>query len=141
MKEKDSQSPFKKRNIFLSVLLSIVTLGGYIGIWFLRRKVVFKQLTTNSEVPYKWWVVVTVYLFLSLTITFIGEVFFTLYGLYILDSIDLILAFYFLGLLYYSVFRVKELLEKEFEDININKYLVFIFHIWYLQFKMNKLAD
>ncbi len=141
MKEKDSQSPFKKRNIFLAVLLSIVTLGGYIGIWFLRRKVVFKQLTTNSEVPYKWWVVVTVYLFLSLTITFIGEVFFTLYGLYILDSIDLILAFYFLGLLYYSVFRVKELLEKEFEDININKYLVFIFHIWYLQFKMNKLAD
>ena len=51
----------------------------------------------------------------------------------------MIVSFYFLGLLYYSLFRMKELLEERYEDISLNPWLLVLFHVWYLQFKINRL--
>jgi len=43
--------------------------------------------------------------------------------------------------LYYSTFRLKELLEEEVEEEIFSPVLLVLFHIWYLQYKINRLVD
>ncbi|MGM8214853.1 hypothetical protein ACLIA0_04675 [Bacillaceae bacterium W0354] len=129
-----------KRNMYLVVLLSIVTVAVYIGFWFLRNKEAFKQ-EKNHYIPFKWWVVCTAFLLLSFLHLFVGGFIFTPYGLAYMESFNIVLTYLFIALLYYSIFRVKELLEREYEDLYLNKYLLFFFHIWYLQYKINKLDE
>ncbi|MFC4388028.1 hypothetical protein ACFOZ1_09435 [Gracilibacillus marinus] len=136
--KKDTTQDFKKRNLFIVVLLSIVTFGIYIGYWFLSTKPAFQFVKEKNEIPFKWWVVATIYLSLSLVISVISEFILSLYGLYVLDSIDLICAYLFIALLYYSIFRIKEVLEDADSEIEFNSYLLFFFHIWYIQYKLNK---
>lgn len=139
MAEENTET-LKKKNVGLVIFLSIITVGIYIGYWFLSSKSSIELADKKNFVPFRWWVVATIYLSLSLIISIIGEFVLSLPGLYMLDSIDLILTYFFLGLLYYSIFRMKELLEEVNDEIEINRYLLFFFHIWYLQYKINKMA-
>lgn len=132
---------FKKKNVALVIFLSIITVGIYIGYWFLSSRSSIQLMDEKKLIPFKWWIVATVYLSLSLIISIIGEFVLSILGLYMLDSIDLILTYFFLGLLYYSIFRMKELLEEVDDELEINKYILFFFHIWYLQYKINKMVD
>jgi membrane-associated HD superfamily phosphohydrolase len=132
---------FKKTNIFLMVILSIVTIGIYNAYWFLSRKKYFKNLNTKNVIPYKWWIFMLIYLILSLLYSLFGPVFFTEYGIAVLDSIDIILAFYFVGCLNYSVFRAREMIEDYFEEEIFQSWLLVVFNIWYLQYKINRLVD
>ncbi|WP_156289394.1 DUF4234 domain-containing protein [Oceanobacillus salinisoli] len=134
----DNIQTLKKKNVWLVILLSIITVGIYIGYWFLSAKSSFQLINKNNYIPFKWWMVATIYLSLSVILSLIGEFILSIYGLYILDSIDLIFAYFFLGLLYYSIFRIKELLEKHDDEMKMNKYLLFFFHIWYIQYKINQ---
>lgn len=132
---------FKKRNLALVILLTIVTLGIYIGYWFLSLRSSFHLNDKENNIPFRWWVVATVYLSLSVLFGIVGEFILTIFGLYMLDSIDLIFTYFFLGLLYYSIFRMKESLEECFVELDINKYLLFFFHIWYIQYKLNQIGE
>lgn len=67
--------------------------------------------------------------------------FFTEYGIAVLDSIDIILAFYFVGCLNYSAFRAREMIEDYFEEEIFQSWLLAVFNIWYLQYKINRLVD
>ncbi|UOQ83624.1 hypothetical protein [Gracilibacillus salinarum] len=131
----------KKKKLWIVILLSIVTLGIYVGYWFLSAKSSFQLINKKNYIPFKWWIVATIYLSLSLIISVIGEFVLTIYGLYMLDSMDLILTYFYLALLYYSIYRVKELLEEYDDEIELNKYLLFFFHIWYIQYKMNQAVN
>lgn len=132
---------FKKTNIFLMIILSIVTIGTYNAYWFLSRKKYFRNLNTKNVIPYKWWIFMLIYLILSLLCSLFGPVFFTEYGIAVLDSIDIILAFYFVGCLNYSAFRAREMIEDYFEEEIFQSWLLAVFNIWYLQYKINRLVD
>lgn len=130
---------FKKVNIFLVIFLSIITVGIYIGYWFLNRKKDIKQLREQNYIPFKWWYVFTIFLSVSLLYQIFGGVVLTELGLSFFDSLDVIFSFFFLAILYYSVFRLRDLLEDEFDEENFNFILLVLFHIWYMQYKINRL--
>lgn len=130
---------FKKKNIYLMVLWSIITLGVYIGYWFLKKKNTLKIIDKAHHVPYRWWKIFTVFLSLSLLLNFIDIFIFTPYGRVVVESVDTIITHFFMGLLYYSVFRISELLEREYEELHIKRIWLVLFHIWYVQFKINEL--
>ncbi|MEI5907459.1 hypothetical protein WAK64_10360 [Bacillus spongiae] len=133
--------PLKKTNVFLVVLFTIITAGIYLSFWFLRRRKAFRESTINSYIPFKWWTVFAVYLILSFLINLIGGVFLTPYGETVIESINLILTYYFIGLLYYSIFRVKDVIEYHYSETDIKSVWLVLFHVWYLQFKINRLEE
>ena len=138
--EKSEMIYMKKTNVFFVVFLSVLTLGIYIGYWFLSRKKDIIRLGKQNYIPFKWWWVFFVFLVVSFIYQFLGGAFLTDLGLNFFDSLDTICSFFYLGLLYYSTFRLKELLEEEVEEI-FSPVLLVLFHIWYLQYKINRLVD
>ncbi|RLQ91156.1 DUF4234 domain-containing protein [Falsibacillus albus] len=130
---------FKKSNVALVVFLTFITLGIYLGYWFLNRKSTFNGIHQKNHIPFKWWWLFTIYLVLSFLFNFIGSAFLTPYGLSFFNSIDTIISFYFLGILYFSVFRVKDLIEEETNEGVFKPWMLVLFHVWYLQYKMNRL--
>ncbi|WP_083573604.1 hypothetical protein [Rossellomorea aquimaris] len=136
-----SKKPIKKVNVFLAVFLTVITGGTYLAFWFINRKKEINNITSEDKIPYKWWIVCAIYLILSLVINFIGGAFLTPYGETTIESINLILSYYFLGLLYYSAFRTKEVIEMNSQDVEIKPVLLVLFHVWYLQFKINKIEE
>ncbi|MGV3464073.1 MAG: DUF4234 domain-containing protein [Heyndrickxia sp.] len=135
----DSAIEFKKTNILLMVILSLLTLGIYNAYWFISRKKYFNRLDAKDWIPYKWWIFMLIYLIISFIYSFFGPVIFTEYGIAVLDSFDLILAFYFVGCLYYSVFRAKEMIEDHMDEGVFNSWFLVLFNIWYVQYKINRL--
>lgn len=138
---KELANGFKKVPVSLVVLYSILTLGIYLGYWFLSRKNSIRNLKGSHVIPFKWWWVFTILLILSFLNRFIGSIILTPYGIAVFDSIDMILSFYFLGLLYYSIFRMKGIFEEEYDEKIFSSWLLVVFHIWYLQYKINRLGD
>jgi purine-cytosine permease-like protein len=134
-----NQSSLKKVNVALVILLSILTMGVYLGYWILNRRKSIEAISEHNFIPFKWWWACTIYLIVSLLYKIIGIFILTAYGMAVFDSVDIILSFYFLGLLYYSVFRIKELLENIFCEDTFKPWLLVLFHIWYLQYKINRL--
>ncbi|HHY71922.1 MAG TPA: hypothetical protein GX497_01560 [Bacillus bacterium] len=130
---------FKKVNVGLVVVLTIVTFGAYLGYWFLREGKTLKVIDCKGLIPIKLWWVFMIYLILSFFYNLLGEVLLTPYGFAVISSVDVVLSFYFLGFLYYSTFRVRDLLEERFENITIKPWLLVLFHVWYLQYKINRL--
>jgi hypothetical protein len=139
--EKSEMIYMKKTNVFFVVFLSVLTLGIYIGYWFLSRKKDIIRLGKQNYIPFKWWWVFFVFLVVSFIYQFLGGAFLTDLGLNFFDSLDTICSFFYLGLLYYSTFRLKELLEEEVEEEIFSPVLLVLFHIWYLQYKINRLVD
>ncbi|WP_071396391.1 DUF4234 domain-containing protein [Bacillus tuaregi] len=139
MESKVMERRFKQVHVAVVILLTIVTLGVYLGYWFLKERSTLKKIEKGSHIPIKLWWLFTILLGLSFIYHFIGPILLTSYGLALLSSFDMIMSFYFLGLLYYSVFRMKDILQDRYEDAVFSSWLLVLFHIWYLQFKMNRL--
>lgn len=57
----------------------------------------------------------------------------------VFDSVDMIISSYFLAILYFSVFRTKELLEGYVDEPIFKSWLLVLFHIWYVQYKINRI--
>lgn len=135
-KEQIEEGPLKKVNLFLLIFLSIITLGAYIGVWFLRQREEINQLSRKNGIHFglwRWFVAIS---FTFLFIRFFGATILSDYGMAYMLSFDTIFSYLFIGLLYYSIFRLKDLLE--FEDgLELNNYLLFFLHIFYIQFKIN----
>lgn len=137
----EANNSFKKVHVGLVILYSFLSLGIYLGYWFLNRKESIKEYRGSHALPFKWWLVFTGLLVVSFLYRFIGPIVLTPYGTALFDSIDLIVSFYFLGLLYYSVFRLKEILEEAYGERIFSSWLLVLFHVWYLQYKINRLED
>ncbi len=131
------QQPIKKVNIIVMVLLSIISLGFYMGVWMLNRKNDIQQLSTRNHISFGLWRLFTVGLFLFLSLNILKNFIFTEYGFLLIDSFDTIFTFFFIGLVSYSAFRLAELLEKK-TDLKFNKVLLTFFNVFYIQFKVNK---
>jgi len=126
----------KKSNMFLLVFLSIITLGAYIGLWFLRQREDINRLSGKNGIHFGLW---RLFVFLSFAFLFIrlfGAMILSDYGMAYMLSFDTLFSYLFIALLYYSIFRLKDVLEVE-EGLELNKYLLFFLHIFYIQFKIN----
>ncbi|GAA0497278.1 hypothetical protein GCM10008986_25310 [Salinibacillus aidingensis] len=134
-----NQIPFKYSRTLVVVLLSFLTLGMYIAYWFLTRKEAIQTIAGKNRALFRWWIFFMIFLSLSFILFFADAYLFTPYGRVVMESVNVILVYYFLGLLYYSVFRITEQLEDYYEELRISRVLLFFFHFWYLQFKINQL--
>ncbi|WP_458415051.1 hypothetical protein ACNQFZ_09735 [Schinkia sp. CFF1] len=139
MSTEPSEHIFKKVNVGLVVVLSILTMGIYVGYWFLKERRTLRNMDYKGLIPIKLWWVVTFFLCLSFLFNLIGEAIFTPYGYAMISSLDIIFTFYYLGILYYSVFRMRDVIEARFVDVYINPWLLVFLHVWYLQYKINRL--
>ncbi|WOV88254.1 DUF4234 domain-containing protein [Sporosarcina oncorhynchi] len=129
---------FKKTNTALTVLLTNVTFGVYVPYWFISRRDSISQLG-KEEVNYNWLKFLFVsYAFLAFYFI-IGGAFLTEMGTDFVDTFNIIITFIGLGITYYSVFRVAEAIERMTEDKVFNRVLLILFHIWYLQYKINRM--
>lgn len=127
---------FKQSNPGILFLLSNLTLGAYVPYWFISRKNSLQYLTNKLNFS-------TLYIMLGLYIFFlayyvIGGVFLNELGQNLMDSISWIVTFWGFGILYYSTFRIVEAVEKSIGEQVFNRFFVLLFHIWYIQFVLNK---
>ena len=135
--QKTERLLLKKVPVWLMVLLSFFSLGFYMGIWMLNRKEDIKEMKLAHHLPFLWWRIVTFLLLLFFFLNIFRNFIFTEFGYLYVESLDTIFTFFFLGLLYYSTFRIREVVE-EVSTITYNKYLLFFFHIFYIQYKVNR---
>lgn len=131
-------SDFKKFNLVLMIVLSFFTLGAYIGIWFIRNKNSIENLRAKKTIHFGIWKMLTMIAFVFLFIRFFGEMILSDYGIANLRSYEVIFNFFFVGVLYYSIFRLRDAFEDEY-GIELNKYYLFFFHIFFIQFKINQM--
>jgi Domain of unknown function (DUF4234) len=136
---KDEKLAFKKTNVLFMVVLSHVTFGIYVPYWFLTRRKAFEQLSANSKIPVKAIKCVLVLYILSSLATIVGPFFLTEYGLELKNSLDYILTMYSVGIILYSVFRAKDMINEYFDKTEVKAIPAALFHIWYLQHKINRL--
>lgn len=128
---------FKKTNVPLMVFLSSVSLGIYVPYWFLSRRKNFETLKNNLNFT-ALKVLFGLYTF-SFILNFVHTAIFTELGINVFNSLDLILTFFGLGIMYFSVFRARDSIEDELNEKVYNPWLLVIFHIWYLQYKLNRM--
>lgn len=128
---------FKKTNTALTVVLTNVTFGAYLPYWFISRRNSISQLG-KVKLHYNWLKSLFVmYAFLAFYVL-IGGAFLTEMGVDFMDTFNIIITFIGLGITYYSVFRVAEAIEEKAGDEIFNRVLLILFHIWYLQYKINR---
>jgi hypothetical protein len=131
---------FKKVHPAIAIVLTNITLGAYVPFWFLSRRKSVEQLF-KTNINYKsLYILLFLYIFMALYY-FMGKALFTELGANLVETINLWITFIGLGITYYSVFRFAEAIEQELDDIQFNKTLLILFHIWYLQFKINKIPN
>lgn len=128
---------FKKTHPSLSFILTNLTFGAYVPYWFLSRRDSIEQLG-KVELHFK---LLRMFFVLYIGLAFyyiIGGAFFTEEGAAFIDTMNIWVSFIGLGITYYSVFRVAEAIEKNMDAKMFNRWLLVLFHIWYLQYKINK---
>lgn len=130
-------SPFKKSYVLLMIVWSILTMGAYIGLWFVQRRKDIERIEGDHHVAFGLWKAFTVVSFIFLFIQLFGGMILSDVGLLTIDSFDMMFSFLFIGLLYYSIFRVREVLEDHL-GLELNPYALFFLHIFYIQYKANK---
>ena len=117
--------------------LTNLTFGVYVPYWFLSRRDSIDQLG-KVELHFKLLKMFFV-LYIGLAFYYIiGGAIFTEDGAAFIDTMNIWITFIGLGITYYSVFRVAEAIEKNIDMKIFNRWLLILFHIWYLQYKINK---
>ncbi|WP_108672184.1 DUF4234 domain-containing protein [Peribacillus acanthi] len=137
--ELDEHLGFKKTNIVFMVLVSYLTFGIYVPYWFLTRRKALQSLSSNVQLPFNAIVTVLLFYILSFFALIFAPFFLTAYGLELKDSLDYIVTMYGLGIVLYAVFRVREMLNDHWKEEIIRPVPVALFHIWYLQYKINRM--
>nr|WP_220095936.1 hypothetical protein [Ureibacillus sinduriensis] len=106
----------------------------------MRSRNSIESFNHKPNIHFGLWRLFTVVSFVFLFIQWFGNWVLSDYGIANLKSYEVIFNFSFIGLLYYSIFRLKESFEDQY-DLHLNKYLLFIFHIFYIQFKLNQVPS
>ena len=137
IKIEESSFDYKKLNVLWMILLTFFTLGAYIGVWFIKNKKNIENTAVKHGIHFGLWTFFTVISFIFLFISLFGSIVLSDYGEEIINSYEMIFNHLFIGLHYYSIFRMKEMIEEHF-DMDINVYFLFFFHIFYIQYKINQ---
>lgn len=132
--------PLKSQSVLLNILLSLLSLGIYPPIWYLRRLRNFRRLAPQLP-AWPLWAALGIALAdagLSLAEFFGGEPFFGLHQLATQLLLQLV-SVAGMVLLTISCFRLRRVLERAY-DIRLDPALLLLFNIWYLQHWINHLV-
>lgn len=134
------QNQLQKQSIFLLLIISILTFGIYIPIWFLNRVEAFNNLhsrTKLSEFP----LIIVLVLFISSMMLTISVIFSLNFSMFLMaDGINMVINLVggFIILIY--SFSVRSILEDQY-DTSVSAIFTLLFSVFYLQYKINKLID
>lgn len=135
------EQSFKKKSVVLMVILSIVTYGIYIPIWFLKGMAALNNLKSKLKVKKAYFIVVLVLAIISLLLLVPPLMFGVSSSIgQMVDKIDSAVNLMF-GIAILAVsFDIKRILEDHF-GIKLSGIATFFFTIFYLQYKINELID
>lgn len=127
----EESKEFKRMNIAWLVVLSIITLGIYVPIWFLKQREAINKLHSEEKLDKDIFIIMFVWLvaiwIVPYNISPLGP------------AIPVISA----GILFWQIFKVRRIFVDHFnehlkKDLWISGLLTFLFHIYYFQYLINK---
>lgn len=122
----------------MTVILSICSLGMYLPYWFLVRRNWFNQLTNEHHISLITPVVLF-FLYSLVAFSFVPvHLFLSGFLLAFMQYIDLVITYVGLSLTLYLAFQVRLILNTYDQNKEISLVLTLFFHVWYLQYIMNK---
>jgi len=145
----------QKKNVFLIVLLSIITLGIYPAYWYSKRIKELNNLKTEQEIsttPAVFYfgcaiaLVILEFMLISSIITYperyFSEISFTTSQIVLVAGAQSILLITIIISLYLA-FKTRSIINsaifnKGLENLKISKFFTFIFNLFYLQYEMNR---
>ena len=124
---------FKKVNILLVILYSVISFGIYLPVWFLKRRDAINKLQSTQKLGKG--------IFIFVIIAYAMNIALVLLSAYTISKwISIVAAI----ILIVQAFKVRRILNDHFnvylkKDIKFSGPATFFFNIWYLQYKINKL--
>lgn len=146
-----------KKNVFVLVLLSIITLGIYPTIWYIKRQNELNNLNTSvttkkffTAIPLLM-IIITIFLiligFLAGSTTWRNNSVKNLPLSYVVWFF-LVIALMFIYILFYFIlvpFKFRRILNKALYnkqvDYRLSGFFTFIFNVFYLQYEINRIID
>ena len=132
---------FKRESVFLTIILAIITLGTYIPFWFLKRRKKLNQVGSEERIsfvtPFLLFILYGIIALTVIPVNFYTSGFILIYYQYI----DMVITYLGITITLYLTFQVRNILMHNVENISVNHLLTFFFHIFYLQYKINKLQS
>jgi hypothetical protein len=148
--------PIKKTNLLLMIFFTFISCGFYLPWWFISRRQSLNTLQSCEKTSL--WYVIAIGVFYTLPICFdiFIEVFYdaeeTLGLNNVSDTISTIQtlsalsSFLFLSLVIMECFKIRKMLKYHIyrcrgEEIRLSGLLIVTFHIFYIQYKINRLMN
>jgi len=151
----DPSTGLKRRSVIVMILLSLVTLGVYYPIWFLRRRAAFNRLDSPRKLQQWPFVVALVWFVFVFGLGIANGL--AAPGKAIGDGTALLVMIVRLAvgiLMVVQSFFIKDILEDHFagpgdhvgnpmfaDTVKLSGVLTFLFQIYYLQYAINRYLD
>jgi len=138
------EKKLEKKNIFIMILLTIITFSIYQPIWFLKQKRAINNLKSKEKLTDTPFIFVIV-------IYAISVYFLLIYGISddtttpsVIDIIDNLITWTAFIIILVMSFKVRRILHQSFnvvlkKNIKLSKIWTFFFGIYYLQYKINRI--
>lgn len=145
-KKIDSNQPPQKKSVALLFFLSVITLGIYSAIWYLKRAPEFDKLETQNKLKKR--LTITYLVFVSLFVLFQIVVNFLIEPISELNvfSITLfVITIIFLCLYFILAFNTRTILNESLAKKGVTRkvswFFTLIFNFLYLQYEINRILD
>lgn len=138
LEDESNISVLNKTPVFLAIILSIITLGIYLPYWFLTRRKYLNQFKSDEIISFVTpFCLLLLYSFIALTIIPVN-----LYGegwtFALYNYLDIVVTYLGFTIILYLSFQIKAILSGQEEEKRLSSLATFFFHIWYLQYRINK---
>jgi len=137
----DKEKKLRKKNILLMILFTLITYGIYQPIWFLKQISAINNLKSKEKLTNTPFIFVIVIYGISVLFLLIYNT--TQFNIDLIDSlINLTGAIIILVM----SFKVRRIMHQYFnvvlkKNIKFSKIYTFLFTIYYLQYKINRILD
>ena len=130
----------EKKNVLLMILLTIITYGIYIPVWFLNRKDSFNNLNSKEKIS-NGPIIFVLVIFIISAILLIPSVLFmeTEIGVMI-DGVDSLINLVGGITILVMSFKVRRIMNEHYKT-NLSGVATFFFTFFYLQYKINRFGE
>lgn len=124
--------------VWITLVLSFVTLGIYLPYWLLTRREEVNRIAGKTVISKKIPVLILVGYIFSNIVFIIGPFFINEIAMMLFEYVDTLITYFGLIFIVFYSFRIRSVLLNGNQADSINGVLTFLFTIWYLQFHINK---
>lgn len=121
--------------VWVTIILSIVTLGIYIPYWFVTRAKELNRMAGKKVISRKIPVLIFILYCMSNLILLIGPYFINEIAMMLYEYIDILITYAGIICIVHYSFVIRKVLNHE----SMKTAFTLIFNIWYLQFYINKI--